>query len=68
MAARAREEYDNRRYDHLAWFFGTDESSIPRWTGYSLGFQLLGDYLHRYSAARASALATTPSAALRPTD
>jgi uncharacterized protein YjaZ len=62
MSARAREEYDNSRYDHRAWFFGSEESAIPRWTGYSLGFQLMGDYLERHPTTRASALTTMSSA------
>jgi hypothetical protein len=65
LAARAREEYDDA-YNHWAWFFGSDELGIPRWTGYTLGFQLVGDYLDRHPAATASALATAPSVTLRP--
>lgn len=61
LAARAREEYHSPRYNHRAWFFGNDELGIPRWTGYSLGFQLVGDYLDSHPATKASALATTPS-------
>ncbi len=66
MVARAREEYDYPRYNHSAWFFGSDELGIPRWTGYSLGFQLVGEYLDRHPGSKASALATARSATLRP--
>ena len=66
MAARAREEWDNRRYNHFAWFFGSDELDIPRWAGYSLGFQLVGDYLDGHPGTSAGALATMSSEALRP--
>ncbi len=65
MAVRAREEYDNPRYNHRAWFFGSDELGIPRWSGYSLGFGLVADYLNRHPATRASTLATAPSITLR---
>ena len=65
MGPRAREEYDHSRYNHWAWFFGNDELEIPRWTGYSLGFQLVGDYLGRHTATRASTLARTPAVLLR---
>jgi len=68
LLARAREEYDSPHYSHMAWFFGSDELGIPRWAGYSLGFKLVGDYLARNPSAKASALATEPSATLRPLD
>jgi len=33
-------------YDHDKWFFtGSIEENIPRWTGYSLGFKIAGEYL-----------------------
>ena len=31
-------------YNHGAWFLGTDPN-IPRWTGYSIGFELVKNYL-----------------------
>ena len=46
-------------YDHAAWFFGADER--PNWTGYSLGFELVGRYLARHPGARPSALAAAPA-------
>ena len=66
LFARARDEYGSHHYSHMAWFFGSDELDIPRWAGYSLGFKLVGDYLARNPTATASALATEPSASLRP--
>ncbi len=63
---RARGDYDNPRYDHSAWFFGSTDFEIPRWTGYSLGFQLVGDYLERHPGSSAAALVAVPSATLRP--
>ncbi|MFX5570653.1 DUF2268 domain-containing putative Zn-dependent protease [Acinetobacter baumannii] len=27
-------------HDHGAWFFGT--GALPRWVGYSLGYQMVG--------------------------
>jgi len=66
MGERARADYDDQGYDHLAWFFGSDGAGIPRWTGYSLGFELVAGYLERHPEASASALTTVPSAALRP--
>ena len=66
MGERASGEYDYPRYDHRAWFFGSDGTGIPRWTGYSLGFALVSEYLECHPDASASALATVPSAILRP--
>lgn len=31
-------------YDHAAWFFGAG-GTRPRWTGYSVGFHMVGQYL-----------------------
>ncbi len=50
----------------VAWFFGSDELGIPRWTGYSLGFKIVRGYLARNPGTKASALATAPPATLRP--
>ena len=65
MSARARDDYDNPRYNHWAWFFGSDACEIPRWAGYSLGFALVGDYLERHPGSSAAALATVPSETFR---
>ena len=32
-------------YNHSAWFYGSQPSEIPRWTGYHLGYALVNDYL-----------------------
>jgi hypothetical protein len=32
-----------RRYDHAEWFFG--KGSFPRWLGYSLGYEIVGQWL-----------------------
>lgn len=44
---KAHKEFHNKRYAHGAWFFGSKEKGIPRWTGYTLGFALVGEYLQR---------------------
>jgi hypothetical protein len=59
MLARAEAEW-NDLYDHATWFFGADPS-IPRWTGYSLGFELVSDYLAANPGRRASALFGEPA-------
>src|SRR5262249_35144689 len=43
--ALAQPEFDAKPYgpdDHALWFFGSD-ASIPKWTGYTLGFRLVED-------------------------
>ncbi|MEZ4584790.1 MAG: DUF2268 domain-containing putative Zn-dependent protease [Gemmatimonadales bacterium] len=43
----------HRSYVHAEWFFGTNPT-IPRWTGYAVGFELVRAYLDRDPARRAS--------------
>lgn len=50
----ARSVWNDHQYDHAAWFFGSGQ--IPRWTGYALGFKLVGDYVHRTGEQDAKAL------------
>lgn len=45
LKERARAEYHNQNYNHWAWFFGSDD--IPRWAAYSLGFQIVKEYLQK---------------------
>ena len=44
---KAKSEFGNDSYDHTSWFFGSEEKDIPRWTGYSLGYSLVNDYLKK---------------------
>jgi len=37
------EPFLNSEYDEAEWFFGAGE--LPKWTGYSLGFAIVGDYI-----------------------
>ncbi|MGK8934697.1 DUF2268 domain-containing putative Zn-dependent protease [Pluralibacter gergoviae] len=57
------ELWDSRDYDHNAWFFGT--GSLPRWLGYSAGFQLLSRYFAANPHQRASLLAGEGAEAFR---
>lgn len=43
----AREDFHNKNYNHTDWFFGSKTRKIPKWTGYSLGYYLVGEYLKR---------------------
>lgn len=47
LLKKAKEEYFNKNYTHDEWFFGSQEKGIPRWTGYTLGFNLVADYLKK---------------------
>lgn len=51
-------------YDHGAWFLGTDPS-IPRWTGYAVGFDLVRRYMDLESRS-ASELVGEPAASFVP--
>jgi hypothetical protein len=37
--SKAQGDWQNTEYGHAAWFFGSSE--LPRWLGYSLGYQLV---------------------------
>ncbi|MVZ80379.1 peptidase, partial [Escherichia coli] len=41
-------------YNHNVWFFGAGD--LPRWLGYSLGFDLVARYLSAHPEHRASTL------------
>lgn len=47
-------------YNHSAWFVGTDPN-IPRWTGYSIGFHLVKNYLFSYPERSPSNLYDEPA-------
>lgn len=32
-------------YDHSLWFYGTNVNEVPNWTGYSLGFKFVNEYI-----------------------
>ena len=64
FAERAVDEADNAGYDHIRWFFGGGD--LPRWIGYTLGRELVGDYLEKHPDARPSTLADVPGATILP--
>lgn len=55
----AQQQWLDANYDHASWFFGN--GSIPRWTGYTLGFELTSAYLARNPETRASDLIGEPA-------
>ncbi|MCU0618078.1 MAG: DUF2268 domain-containing protein [Gemmatimonadaceae bacterium] len=52
-------------YDHRAWFFGSGDS-IPRWTGYAAGYELVRRHLRADTTRRASTLVGVPAAVIAP--
>jgi len=58
----AEPEFNSREYNHAEWFFGSEKRNIPKWTGYALGFKLVGDYLNKMGK-RASELVAEPAEA-----
>lgn len=47
MKEKAKPFLHDARYSHNDWFFGSKELNIPRWTGYALGFDVVGTYMQR---------------------
>lgn len=43
----AKAHYKDTKYDHDDWFFGSKDKKIPHWAGYTIGFNLVADYLER---------------------
>lgn len=52
--AKAQDEWANTGYGHDVWFFGA--GALPRWLGYSLGYQVVAQYLTAHRHVRASGL------------
>ena len=52
-------------YNHNAWFFGQGDS-IPRWTGYAVGYELVRRHLAADTTRRASTLVRVPAATIAP--
>lgn len=53
---KASHEWDKPTYEHRAWFFGSTPKEIPRWTGYTLGFDLVTAYLEKHPGCLPSTL------------
>jgi len=53
-------------YDHAAWFYGSKSESIPRWAGYTLGYDLVHTYLTSHPDAQASSLISVDAAVFLP--
>lgn len=62
---QAEGSWTTRPYDHAAWFFGAG-GALPRWAGYSMGFELVGRYLEADPARAPSRLYDEPADRFRP--
>ena len=58
MYKKASTEFANNSYDHSSWFFGSEEKDIPRWTGYSLGFEIVKKHMEKSSKSAAELVST----------
>lgn len=57
---RAQTELSSSDFDYNAWFFGSENADLKRWTGYSLGYWLVGNHLNT-SGLPSSKLGQTPA-------
>ena len=60
---RTRKDWDRTDYDHNAWFYGT--SNLPRWLGYTVGFNLVTRFLLANPHLRASMLTNVNAKAFK---
>lgn len=56
----AKAVWNDNPYNHNKWFFGTTPE-IPRWTGYSIGFELVQDFLSNNPELKPSKLFNEPA-------
>ena len=53
---KARKEWEEPTYDNAVWFFGSIPTVVPRWTGYTLGYDLVAKYLEAHPGVLPSEL------------
>ena len=53
-------EFNSRDFSYEEWFFGLSEKNIPKWAGYSIGFDLVKKYILK-SGKKASELVFEPA-------
>ncbi len=54
LLKKATTEWNLPTYDHNAWFYGSEIKKIPRWTAYTLGYDLVSSYLQKNPKIKAS--------------
>lgn len=52
----AKENKSTTDYIYYDWLFGNKKTGIPEWTGYSVGFYLVGEYLKKHPDKKASTI------------
>ena len=62
-ASKIALELMNDKYDRGAWFFGTNKN-IPRWFGYSYGYNLCKVYANKHNLTAAEMVAVNPEVLL----
>ncbi|NGP76859.1 DUF2268 domain-containing protein [Balneolaceae bacterium YR4-1] len=65
LLQKASQDWNSSPYNHSQWFFGNGED-IPRWTGYSIGFELVQIYLMNHPDSKASILHEEPASSFAP--
>lgn len=61
----ASQEWNNNSFDFAKWFFGST-SEIPQWTGYSIGYELVKNYLESNAEDMPSNLFDEPANSFLP--
>lgn len=56
---KAQKEFNDKKYSHREWFFGSKDKKIPKWTAYSLGYYLVEEYLKKHSSESGASLYKT---------
>ncbi|TRZ55648.1 hypothetical protein D4Q76_00090 [archaeon] len=56
MKKKSVKEFNSKKYNHEEWFFGSNERRIPKWAGYTIGFNLVGNYLKKHPDKKPSQL------------
>ena len=51
---KSSEEWNLPTYNHNAWFYGSEIKKIPRWTAYTLGYDLVANYLRKNPKIKSS--------------
>lgn len=59
LLVKARQSFADTNYGHVEWFFGQSDE-IPLYAGYTLGFELVHNYIQKHST-KASRLYAEPA-------
>jgi uncharacterized protein YjaZ len=59
----AKTEFYNSEYNHSRWFYGSKNSQFPKWVGYTLGYNIVNNYLKSHPNQKSSTLVTTKAEA-----